>query len=89
MASLRPVRIAMIAIVALAVAMTVLLAPAYSPLFVPLGLYTVVLTVMTTTSFTLPASRWLPMAGAVALLGRQRPGRRRRLHRRLGLHRAH
>lgn len=60
--------IAMIAVVAFAIAMTLRLVPGESQLFVPLGLYTVVLTVMTMTSFTLPAARWLAMAGAVLFL---------------------
>lgn len=60
--------IAMIAIVAIAIAMTVRLVPGESPMFVPLGVYTLVLTFMTVTSFTLPASRWLAMAGAVLFL---------------------
>lgn len=60
--------IATIAVVAFAIAMTLRLVPGESPLFVPLGLYTVVLTVMTMTSFTLPAGRWLAMAGAVLFL---------------------
>ncbi|MGH6950135.1 MAG: lysoplasmalogenase family protein, partial [Vitreimonas sp.] len=60
--------IAMIAVVAFAIAMTLRLVPGESPLFVPLSLYTLVLTAMTMTSFTLPATRWLAMAGAVLFL---------------------
>lgn len=56
---------AMLAIVGMALAMTNLLVPRDSAMFVPLGLYTAVLTLMTLTSFTLPVSRWLAMAGAV------------------------
>lgn len=60
--------IAMIAVVAFAIAMTVRLVPGESQLFIPLGIYTLVLTFMTVTSFTLPAARWLAMAGAVLFL---------------------
>lgn len=66
-ASLRdPLRIvAMLAIFGAAVLMTSLLVPRDNPLFAPLALYTGVLTLMTMTSFTLPAARWLATAGAV------------------------
>jgi hypothetical protein len=39
--------------------------PRDSALFVPLCVYTGVLTLMTLSSFALPAARWLAMAGAV------------------------
>ncbi len=65
----QPVRVAaMLALIVASFAMTTQLVPAGSPLFVPLGLYTVVLTLMTLTSFTLPATRWLAMAGTVLFL---------------------
>lgn len=65
----QPMRvIAMIAVVAFAIAMTLRLVPSESSLFIPLGVYTLVLTFMTVTSFTLPAARWLAMAGAVLFL---------------------
>jgi hypothetical protein len=48
--------------------MTALLVPRDSALFTPLSVYTGVLTLMALTSFTLPASRWPAMAGAVAFL---------------------
>jgi uncharacterized membrane protein YhhN len=57
---------ALAAVVIAAIVMTSLLgAPADSAMFAPLAVYTGVLTLMTLTSFTLPASRWLAMAGAV------------------------
>lgn len=60
-----PRLLAMAAVVVAAVGMTLLLVPRDSALFVPLSVYTGVLTLMTATSFTLPATRWLAMAGAV------------------------
>lgn len=57
--------LAMLAILAAAVASTAQLVPRDSPMFAPLGFYTGVLTLMTLSSLTLPASRWLAMAGAV------------------------
>jgi uncharacterized membrane protein YhhN len=45
--------------------MTYLLVPRDNPMFAPLAVYTGVLTLMALCSFTLPASRWLVMAGAV------------------------
>lgn len=60
--------IAMIAVAAIAVTTTARLVPADSPLFAPLGAYTFVLTLMTITSLTLPASRWLAMLGAALFL---------------------
>lgn len=56
---------AMVAVVVAAVGMTLLLVPRGSALFAPLSVYTGVLTLMTASSFTLPATRWLAMAGAV------------------------
>ena len=56
---------AMLVIAASAIVMTSLLVPRDNALFGPLGIYTGVLTLMTMTSFTLPASRWLAMLGAV------------------------
>ena len=57
---------AMAAVVLAAIGMSVLFgAPRESALFAPLSVYTGVLTLMTLSSFTLPASRWLVMAGAV------------------------
>ena len=62
----QPIRIlAMLTIAGAALVMTSLLVPYNSPLYLPLGIYTGVLTVMTMSSFTLPAARWLAMAGAV------------------------
>ncbi len=61
-----PVRIvAMLAVAAAALVMTSVLVPHDSPMFMALGIYTGVLTVMTMSSFTLPWSRWLAMKGAV------------------------
>jgi hypothetical protein len=45
--------------------MTSLLVPNDNPMFVPLSVYTGVLTFMALTSFTLPTTRWLAMTGAV------------------------
>lgn len=62
----QPLRLAAIAAVfAASLATTAFLVPGDSALFAPLSVYTGVLTVMTITSFTLPAARWLAMAGAV------------------------
>jgi uncharacterized membrane protein YhhN len=55
----------MLAIAATAVAMTNVLVPRDNALFVPLSVYTGVLTLMTMTSFVLPWKHWLAMAGAV------------------------
>jgi uncharacterized membrane protein YhhN len=41
------------------------LTPQDSPMFVPLGVYSGVLTLMVLSSYTLPWTRWLAMAGAV------------------------
>ena len=60
-----PRLLAAIALVLAAVAMTALLVPRDNAMFVPLSVYTGVLTLMALTSFTLPATRWLAMAGAV------------------------
>lgn len=54
-----------IALIAAAIVMTTLLVPRDNPLFTPLAIYTGVLTLMALCSFTLPATRWLAMAGAV------------------------
>ncbi|MBX9747286.1 MAG: lysoplasmalogenase, partial [Hyphomonadaceae bacterium] len=45
-----------------AIGMTYLLVPRDNAMFVPLSVYTGVLTLMALTSFTLPATRWLVMA---------------------------
>jgi uncharacterized membrane protein YhhN len=57
--------IAALALIAGAIAMTALLVPRDNAMFFPLSLYTGVLTLMALTSFTLPSTRWLAMAGAV------------------------
>lgn len=57
--------LAMVAIVAAAITSTAMLVPRDSPMFAPLCVYTGVLTLMTLSSFTLPAARWLAMLGAV------------------------
>ena len=54
-----------LALVVAALVMTSLLVPRDNAMFVPLSVYTAVLTLMALTAFTLPASRWLVMAGAV------------------------
>lgn len=54
-----------LALIAAAFVMTWLLAPRDNAMFVPLSVYTGVLTLMAITSFTLRATRWLAMAGAV------------------------
>jgi uncharacterized membrane protein YhhN len=60
-----PRLLAAIALMGAAVVMTALLVPRDNAMFVPLSVYTGVLTLMALTSFTLPAARWLAMAGAV------------------------
>jgi uncharacterized membrane protein YhhN len=57
--------IAAVTLIAAAFVMTALLVPGDHPLFAPLSIYTGVLTAMTLSTFTLPASRWLAMLGAV------------------------
>jgi uncharacterized membrane protein YhhN len=57
--------VAMLGIAAAALVMTSVLVPRDSPVFIALGVYTGVLTIMTMASFTLPWTRWLAMAGAV------------------------
>jgi uncharacterized membrane protein YhhN len=57
--------VAMLVIAATAVAMTNLVVPRDNALFVPLSVYTGVLTLMTMMSFALPWKHWLAMAGAV------------------------
>lgn len=52
-------------LIAAAFVMTSLLVPSGNELFAPLSAYTGVLTAMAIISFTLPATRWLVMAGAV------------------------
>ncbi len=54
-----------IALIIAALVMTSLLVPRDNAMFVPLSVYTGVLTLMALCSFTLPAARWLVMAGAV------------------------
>lgn len=54
-----------LALIIAAVVMTALLVPRDNALFVPLSVYTGVLTLMALCSFTLPATRWVAMAGAV------------------------
>lgn len=54
-----------VALIIAAFVMTWLLVPRDNAMFVPLSVYTGVLTLMALTSFTLPATRWLVMAGAV------------------------
>ncbi|MBL8545678.1 MAG: lysoplasmalogenase [Hyphomonadaceae bacterium] len=60
-----PRLIAAIALIIAAVVMTSLLVPRDNSMFAPLSIYTGVLTLMALTSFTLPATRWLAMLGAV------------------------
>lgn len=50
---------------ATAIGLTVLLVPHNDPLFVPLGVYTSVLTLMTLAALALPAWRWVAILGAV------------------------
>ena len=65
----QPARLgAMAATVALSVVMSLLLIPGDATLGQPLMIYSAVLTLMTLASFTLPASRWLVMTGAVLFL---------------------
>ena len=54
-----------LALIIAAIVMTALLVPRDNPMFAPLSVYTGVLTLMALCSFTLPATRWLAMAGAV------------------------
>lgn len=54
-----------LALIGAAIAMTSLLVPRDNAMFVPLSVYTGVLTLMALASFTLPATRWLAMLGAV------------------------
>lgn len=60
-----PRTLAALALIGAAVVMTSLLVPRDNPMFAPLAIYTGVLTLMAIISFTLPAARWLAMAGAV------------------------
>ncbi|WP_325062009.1 lysoplasmalogenase [Vitreimonas sp.] len=60
-----PRALAALALIAAALIMTSLLVPRDSAMFIPLSVYTGVLTLMAIISFTLPAARWLAMAGAV------------------------
>lgn len=65
----QPARLAaMAAVIAFAIIMTRLLIPEGATLGPPLLVYTGVLVAMTMSTFTLPASRWLVMAGAVLFL---------------------
>jgi uncharacterized membrane protein YhhN len=54
-----------IALIIACIVMTYLLVPRDNLMFAPLAVYTGVLTLMALCSFTLPATRWLVMAGAV------------------------
>jgi uncharacterized membrane protein YhhN len=60
-----PRLIGAIALIIAAFVMTALLVPSDNSMFVPLSVYTGVLTLMALSSFTLPTTRWLAMAGAV------------------------
>lgn len=60
-----PRALAALALIAAAIVMTSLLVPQDNAMFAPLTVYTGVLTLMALISFTLPAARWLVMAGAV------------------------
>jgi len=60
-----PRLLAALALIIAAIVMTALLVPRDNAMFAPLGVYTGVLTLMALCSFTLPATRWLAMAGAV------------------------
>ncbi len=60
-----PRLIGAVVLIAACIGMTYLLVPRDNAMFVPLSVYTGVLTLMALTSFTLPATRWLVMAGAV------------------------
>lgn len=53
-----------VALIASAIGMTYVLVPRESEMFVPLAIYTGVLTLMTLTSFTLGAKHWLAIGGA-------------------------
>lgn len=57
--------IAALALTTACIVMTALLVPHDNAMFVPLAIYTGVLTLMALTSFTLPTTRWLVMLGAV------------------------
>lgn len=54
-----------LALIAACIVMTYLLVPRDNEMFAPLAVYTGVLTLMAICSFTLPATRWLVMLGAV------------------------
>ena len=54
-----------LALIAACIIMTYLLVPRENPMFAPLAVYTGALTLMALCSFTLPATRWLVMLGAV------------------------
>ncbi|QGZ95547.1 lysoplasmalogenase [Terricaulis silvestris] len=60
-----PRLLAALALIAACIVMTALLVPRDNAMFAPLSVYTGVLTLMAITSFTLPAARWLAMAGAL------------------------
>lgn len=60
-----PRLLAAFVLIAAAIGMTMVLVPRDNAMFVPLSIYTGVLTLMTLTSFTLTASHWLAIAGAV------------------------
>jgi uncharacterized membrane protein YhhN len=60
-----PRLVSALALIAAAIVMTALLVPRDNAMFAPLSVYTGVLTLMALCSFTLPATRWLAMAGAV------------------------
>lgn len=60
-----PRLIGALALIIAAFVMTSLLVPSDNAMFAPLSIYTGVLTLMALSSFTLPAARWLVMAGAV------------------------
>lgn len=63
---LQPMRlIAALVLTLAAVVMTMWLVPASHALFIPLSIYTGVLTLMALAAFTLPGARWLAMGGAV------------------------
>jgi uncharacterized membrane protein YhhN len=57
--------LAALALVFAAIVMTTLLVPRDNAMFIPLSVYTSVLTLMAITSLTLPSARWLAMLGAV------------------------
>lgn len=60
-----PRLLAALALIVAAIGMTGVLVPRDNTMFVPLSIYTGMLTLMAIASFTLPAARWLAMAGAV------------------------